>query len=104
MDPIKDRGPAPSYYDPPQEPDMIECGTCDGDGYMGCTPQCFAVCDPKTGIRVRDRICLENHFCPMCLGEGEMQMTPEMERDAQDAAAEARWECAREDRMGEDKE
>lgn len=104
MDPITDRGPAPSFYDAPREPDMIECGACAGEGYMGCTLECFKVIGKVTGIRMRDRICLENHACLQCKGEGALPMTPEMDRDAKGAADEARWDCAREDRMGEDKQ
>lgn len=76
----------------PKERDI--CGICDGTGKFGCTVECS-----EGGIEDY-KFCRKHHRCPGKCDDGMMPM----ERDAQDAAAEARWECAREDRMGEDKE
>lgn len=94
MDPITDRGPAPSFYDVParMEREAVDCVMCGGQKKIGCTPECeqpeiLDYC-PKCGggpncyhlesyRRLYDkwqsdeRFCIKHHVCPRCHGSGD---------------------------------
>jgi len=77
---IGDRGPAPSFYDPPKEPETIEHWLCEGSGKAGCTSYC-------NNSDYERQLCKREHICLMCGGTGRI---PYSKQDAQDDKANER--------------
>lgn len=75
MNPTTDRGPAPSYYDPPREAEVLICDACEGKKYIGCTEEC------TSGNKADRDLCRRNHKCLICRGMGELSMTVEDFKD-----------------------
>ena len=68
----------PNEYEikPTHERLTIECGACEGFGYL-CQrriPECWVGMPAANGdaseAKERTFLCMRNHFCPMCRGTG----------------------------------
>lgn len=67
--------------DPPREVESWPCDACNESGYLCVSPECFVNPETIYTRRVRTELCLANHFCPMCGGEGRIYSDGKDERE-----------------------
>ena len=66
---LGDRGPNPSFYDPPYPAFTYKCDACDGSGVILDESDCDCPnCDHTTVCG----LCKDRHPCQICGGGGEI--------------------------------
>ena len=78
-------GPFDHRLDPPREVEPMKCDACD-KGKIGCVPACIQP-SPDCGYEAYDEwqkwepVCLSEHTCLICKGEGVLTPSPEDWKD-----------------------